>query len=172
MPVAIPQVVRRAWGEEVVAEFVPWMEERFHEIIREKAVPRDEYREVLSRLDALEKDVALIKGELSLTRAELSQGQAQLRAEFNQGQAQLRAEFREDLSQIRREINERFDRVNEHFDRVNERFDRVNERFDQMGARFDEMYHQMVVQTRWLVGALAVIGTMISVLLAIAQFTP
>jgi len=45
MPVAIPQVVRRAWGEEVVAEFVPWMEERFHEIILAKTVPRDEYRE-------------------------------------------------------------------------------------------------------------------------------
>jgi len=143
MPVAIPQVVRRAWGEEVVAEFVPWMEERFHEIILAKTVPRDEYREVLSRLDSLEKDVSIIKEE----------------------QARMRAEFREDLGRLHREMNERFDRVNE-------RFDRVNERFDQMHARFDEMYHQMVVQTRWLVGALAVIGTVISVLLAIAQFTP
>jgi len=136
MPVAIPQVVRRAWGEEVVAEFVPWMEERFHEIILTKTVPRDEYREVLSRLDSLEKDVSIIKEE----------------------QARMRAEFREDLGRLHREMNERFDRV--------------NERFDQMHARFDEMYHQMVVQTRWLVGALAVIGTVISVLLAIAQFTP
>jgi len=28
------------------------------------------------------------------------------------------------------------------------------------------------VQTRWMIGSLAVIGTVISVLLAIAQFTP
>jgi len=34
------------------------------------------------------------------------------------------------------------------------------------------VYHQMVVQTRWLVGSLTLIGTVISVLLAIAQFTP
>jgi len=181
MPVVIPQVVRRAWGEEVVAEFVPWMEERLHEIIQARTVPRDEYREVLSRLDGLEKDISLIKEEQALfrvdlgqmraefkedrarMRAEFKEDRARMRAEFREDQAQMRAEFREDLGELRREMHERFDRVNE-------RFDRVNERFDQMHARFDEMYHQMVVQTRWLIGALAVIGTVISVLLAIAQF--
>jgi len=63
----------------------------------------------------------------------------------------MRAEFREDLGELRREMHERFDRVNE---------------------RFDEMHHQMIVQTRWLIGSLALIGTVVSVLLAIAQFTP
>jgi len=64
---------------------------------------------------------------------------------------QTRAEFREDLGELRREMNERFDHMNE---------------------RFDQVHHQMVVQTRWLVGSLMLIGTVISVLLAIAQFTP
>ncbi len=62
-----------------------------------------------------------------------------------------RIEFWEDMGQLRREMNERFDRMNE---------------------RFDQVHHQMVVQTRWLVGSLTLIGTAISVLLAIAQFTP
>jgi len=66
-------------------------------------------------------------------------------------QARMRAEFREDLGELRREMHERFDRVNE---------------------RFDDMHHQMIVQTRWLIGSLALIGTVVSVLLAIAQFTP
>jgi len=66
------------------------------------------------------------------------------------------ADLKADVQELRREMNERFDRVNERFDRMNE--------------RFDQMYHQMVVQTRWLIGALTVIGTVISVLLAIAQF--
>jgi hypothetical protein len=39
-----------------------------------------------------------------------------------------------------------------------------------MHERFDRIYYQMVVQTRWLIGALAVIGTVISLLLAIGQF--
>ncbi len=133
MPVAMPQVVRQAWGEEVVTAFVPWLEEEFYEIVREKAVPRDEYREVLSRLDLLEKDISLVKEE-----------QVRMRAEFREDQAQMRAEFREDLGELRREMHN----------------------------RFDNMHHQMLVQTRWLIGSLALIGTVVSVLLAIAQFTP
>jgi len=147
MPVAMPQVVRQAWGEEVVTAFVPWLEEEFYEIVREKAVPRDEYREVLSRLDGLEKDGLVIKESLFQTRAE-----------FRQEQAQMRAEFREDLGELRREMHERFDRMHERFDRMHE--------------RFDDMHHQMIVQTRWLIGSLALIGTVVSVLLAVAQFTP
>jgi len=154
MPVAIPQTVRRALGEEAVVDFIPWMERWLSESIKEKAVPRDEYRELLSRLDGLEKDISLVKEE-----------QARMRAEFSEDQAQMRAEFREDLGQLRREMSERFAHVEERFDRVNEHFDRMHE-------RFDDMHHQMIVQTRWLIGSLALIGTVVSVLLAIAQFTP
>jgi hypothetical protein len=68
-------------------------------------------------------------------------------------------------------MNERFDRL---YGEMNECFDgfyrEMNERFDRMGERMDRMYQQMVVQTRWLIGALAVIGTVISLLLAIGQF--
>ena len=42
-------------------------------------------------------------------------------------QTQPRAELREDLGELRREMNE----------------------------RFDNMHHQMLVQTRWLIGSLA-----------------
>jgi len=154
MPVAIPQTVRRALGEEAVVDFIPWMERWLSESIKEKAVPRDEYREVLSRLDGLEKDISLVKEE-----------QARMRTEFSEDLAQMRGEFREDLGQLRREMNERFAHIEERFDRVNEHFDRMHE-------RFDDMHHQMIVQTRWLIGSLALIGTVVSVLLAIAQFTP
>ena len=153
MLVAIPQTVRRALGEEAVVDFIPWMERWLSESIKEKAVPRDEYRELLARLDGLDKDISLVKEE-----------QARMRAEFSEDQAQMRAEFREDLGQLRREMSERFAHVEERFDRVNEHFDRMHE-------RFDDMHHQMIVQTRWLIGSLALIGTVISVLLAIAQFT-
>ena len=81
------------------------------------------------------------------------------------------AALQADVRELRREMNERFDRL---YGEMNERFDRfyreMNERFDGIGERIDRMYHQMVVQTRWLIGALAVIGTVISLLLAIGQF--
>jgi DNA anti-recombination protein RmuC len=141
------------------------MERWLSESIKEKAVPRDEYRELLSRLDGLEKDISLVKEEQARMRAEFSEDLAQMRGEFREDQAQMRAEFREDLGQLRQEMSERFAHVEERFDRVNEHFDRMHE-------RFDDMHHQMIVQTRWLIGSLALIGTVVSVLLAIAQFTP
>jgi len=58
-PERLPSV-RAALGDEGTEELLRWIQER----IREPAVPRDEYREVLSRLDLLDKDVSLIKGEL------------------------------------------------------------------------------------------------------------
>jgi predicted nuclease with TOPRIM domain len=136
-PLEVPPILRQAWGNEVVDAFAVWLTS----VLEERAISRDEYRQILSRLDILEHDMADLKS---------------------------------DVQELRREMNERFDRVNERFDQLHremdERFDRMNERFDRMNERFDQMYHQMVVQTRWFIGALVVIGTVISALLAIAQF--
>jgi len=158
MPVAIPQTVRRSLGEEAVVDFMPWMEEWLSESIKEKAVPRDEYREVLSRLEGLEEDVSLVKEE-----------QARMRVEFREDQVQMRAEFREDLGQLRREMNERFDEMNQRFDGINRRFDGMNQHFE---SRLDQMSERMLVQTRWLIGSIALFGTILTIMMGIAQFTP
>ncbi len=129
-PLEVPAVLRQAWGDEVADALAVW----FASILEERAISRDEYRQILSRLDIIEHDMADLKS---------------------------------DVQELRREMNERFDRMNERFDQLRREMD---ERFDRMNERMDRMYHQMVVQTRWLIGALAVIGTVISVLLAIAQF--
>ena len=147
MPVKAPEVMRKAWGEEVVGAFIPWLDG----LLEERVVVRDEYREVLSRLDGLEKDASLIKESLARTRAEFREEQAQTRAEFREDLAQARAEFREDLSALRTEMNQGFGRVSE---------------------RFDQMSECMLVQTRWLVGSIVVFGLIVSTLMAIAQFTP
>ena len=158
MPVAIPQTVRRSLGEEAVVDFMPWVEEWLSESIKEKAVPRDEYREVLSRLEGLEEDVSLVKEE-----------QARMRVEFREDQVQMRAEFREDLGQLRREMNERFDEMNQRFDGINRRFDGMNQHFE---SRLDQMSERMLVQTRWLIGSIALFGTILTIMMGIAQFTP
>ncbi len=173
MPVAAPAVVRQALGEEVVVEFVPWVEQIVREqalpwieqIVQEKTVSHDEYRRMLLRQDVLERNVAEIQEDLRF--------------------------LRDEIGDLRREMNERFDRVHERFDQMNAQF---NERFDQMNAqfnerldrvnehlmsmerhmemRFDQMSERMLVQTRWLIGSIALFGTIITVLLAISQFTP
>jgi len=108
----IPAVLRQAWGDEVADAFAVW----FVSVLEERAISRDEYRQILSRLDILKHDIA------------------DLKADFQ--------ELRREISELHKEMNERFDR----------------------------MYHQMVMQTRWFIGALVVIGTVISILLAVAQF--
>jgi ElaB/YqjD/DUF883 family membrane-anchored ribosome-binding protein len=123
----VPEVLRRAWGDEAAEAFAVWLAG----VLEERAVSRDEFRQILSRLDVLERDVAALQA---------------------------------DVRELRREMNERFDRL---YGEMNERFDRL---YREMNERLDRMYHQMVVQTRWLIGALAVIGTVISLLLAIGQF--
>ena len=133
-PLEVPPILRQAWGNEVVDAFAVWLTS----VLEERAISRDEYRQILSRLDILEHDMADLKA---------------------------------DVQELRREMDERFDRLHREMD---DRFDQLRkemyERFDRMNERMDQMYHQMVVQTRWLIGALTVIGTVISILLAIAQF--
>jgi hypothetical protein len=41
----------------------------------------------------------------------------------------------------------------------------------QSSQRFDKLQRQMRVQTRWTVGAIVIIGAILSALLSIAEFT-
>jgi len=120
MPSTLPRNVREAWGEEVADDFADWLDHAFEV----RTVHRDEYREVLSRLDVLE---------------------------------------------------ERFDqmetRVDERFDRVDDRLDRMDDRLDRMGEKMDQMNDRILSMTQWLIGLLVAFGTMVTVLLGIAQFT-
>ena len=97
-------------------------------------------------------------------------------------------------------IDERFERVDERFDHVEQRLDETNGRLDQIDQRLDEqsaqfnqrldeqsrqlneridavneridgLHEQMRVQTRWTVGTIALFGTIVTVLLAIAEFS-
>ncbi len=54
---------------------------------------------------------------------------------------------------------------------MNERFDQMNERFDRMNEGFDQMYQRTTTMIRWTVGTLALLGMMLTILMAIAQFT-
>ncbi len=114
MPMTIPQTVQDALGEKPAQDLANWIDQ----VLKERTVVRGEYREVLSRLDLLEHDVAGLK---------------------------------DGLHQLRTEMNERFDHMNE---------------------RFDTLYDRMLVQTRWTVGTIALFGTAVTILLAIAQFKP
>jgi hypothetical protein len=110
----MPQSVQQTLGPEVTADLCQW----FEIVLVERAVRRDEYREVLSRLDILEHDMADVKAN---------------------------------IADLHRTMDERFDRMN-----------------SEMNGRFDQMYRHISTMTRWTVGTLALFGTIITVLMAIA----
>ncbi len=154
MPMTIPQTLQDALGEKAAQDLANWIDR----VLKERTVVRDEDREVLSRLDLLEHDVAGVKDDVQQLRTELKDDMQQLRTELKDDVQQLRTELKDDIHQLRTEMNERFDRINERFDRMNE--------------RFDTLYDRMLVQTRWTVGTIALFGTAVTILLAIAQFKP
>jgi tetrahydromethanopterin S-methyltransferase subunit G len=102
MPTTLPRTVRDAWGEEVADEFSNWLDENF----QQRTVSRDEFREILSRLDVLEE-------------------------RFDQQDAR----FEERLEAQNKRFDERFDEVGARLDRMEKRFGSMDEKLDRMNER-------------------------------------
>ncbi len=124
----MPRSVQQALGPEAADDLSQWVEI----ILVEHAVRRDEYREILSRLDILEHDMADVKAS---------------------------------IADLNRTMDERFDRMNAQ---MNGRFDRMH---FEMNERFDRMNERVTTMMRCTVGTLALLGTIMTILMAIAQFT-
>ena len=153
-------VVTRALGEEAAAELARSLEAAIETSVRAQAVPRDEYRTVLSRLDIIEHDLAGIN--------------ASVNARLDRVEARLDA--------LRGEMDSRFDAVHARFDALasimdarfdalasimDARFDALQRNFD---ARFDALHDTLHSQTRWLIGTLIAIGGLISALITVFEF--
>lgn len=141
MPTAVPRSLRNEFGEELTDDLSQWVRSE----IREQSVPRDEYREVLSRLDVIEREMEVRFEGMDARLDRMDERFNQIDLHFDQMSAQF---------------NERFGQMNAQF---NQRTDGINE-------RFDRMHEQMRVQTCWTVGAVVILGAIMTTLLAIAAF--
>jgi len=159
MPTSVPESVRETLGEQATDDLSRWV----GDMIQERAVVRDEYREVLSRLDVLEAEVEGINDRLDRMEERFEQRFQQIDERFNQ------------IDQRFDKIDERFEKQRAHFDqRLDKQSTQFNQRLDkqstQFNQRIDRLHEQMRVQTRWTVGTIALFGTIVTVLLAIAEF--
>jgi flagellar capping protein FliD len=161
MPTTLPESVRESWGASAADDFARWLDE----YVQDHAVPRDEYREVLSRLDVLENEVAGINERLD-----------RMEERFEGRFDHMEERFEGRLDQVEERSEGRFDQMEERFegrfDQMEGRFNQMEERFNQMDQRIDRMHEQMRVMMRWTVGTIALFGTIVTVLLAIAEFAP
>jgi tetrahydromethanopterin S-methyltransferase subunit G len=81
-----PSSLQQKWGKQETEEFIRWLEE----FLKDRSVTRDEYREILSRLDRVDVLLEQVVREQTLQRQE--------------------------LEGFRKEVNERFDKVNERIE--------------------------------------------------------
>ncbi len=72
-------------------------------------------------------------------------------------------------------FEKRFDKIDGRFDKVDDRFNQIEVRFDSLrdsfDTRMDELNARMLTTIRWTVGTIALFGTLIVILQAIAMFT-
>jgi tetrahydromethanopterin S-methyltransferase subunit G len=101
MPATSPPKARNDWSEGVADEVARWIEE----LVSEQAVPRDEYREVLSRLDVVETRLDGLDTRLDETNARLDR---------------MEERFEKGFDAMNRQFDDRFDAMNERLDRLHE----------------------------------------------------
>jgi predicted nucleic acid-binding Zn-ribbon protein len=139
---SLPEPVQQAWGTTIAREFTVWLEG----IMTDGVVERDEFRQLDTRMIGMERRLTGVEDRLTGVETRLTGVETRL-TNVEHDVADLKVDLRE----FRREVNERFDRVNE---------------------RFDLLYERMNVQMRWTVGVLALFGTLITLIVAVAQLTP
>lgn len=78
------------------------------------------------------------------------------------------------LNEGQDKLNQRFEAMEARFDerlgRIDDQFVQINDRFDYVHERFDQMNERLVSSIRWTVGTIALFGTLITILMAIAEF--
>ena len=141
MPTSLPQSVRKHLGDQVADDFSRWFEEN----VQHELVTKDQYREVLSRLDVLEERFDHVEERFD----------------------RMEEHVEERLDLMEKHFEERFEQVDQRFEGMEERLDR---RFEGMDEKLDRMNDRILSMTRWLIGLIALFGSLITVLLAIAQF--
>jgi chromosome segregation ATPase len=181
MPTPFPESVRATLGEKGAEDLIRWLDD----YLQERAVHRDErpdreggstlgvYREVLSRLDVLEERISQLEERIDQRFEQVDQRFEQVNQRFEQVDKRF-----EQVDQRFQQVDERFQQVDQRFQQVDQRFQQVDDRFGQMDGRFtginqrlDDLQVQMRRQIRWSVGTIALFGTIITVLIAIAEFS-
>ena len=145
MPTTLPQSVREHFGEQVAEDFSRW----FAENVEYELVTKSEYRKILSRLDAIDERFAVIDEQFEKVDERFEH-------------------VDERFDQMEDRFNERFEQVDQRFESMEERFDK---RFEGMDAKLDRMNERILSMTRWLIGLVALFGSLVTALLAVAQFT-
>lgn len=137
----MPEVIQQAWGDAVTREFTAWIEG----IVSEQTVSRGEWGQVDTRFNHVDRRLDQVEIRLEKVEGRLDQVEIRLAGVETRLTVldQRLSETQAELRDMRRELNDRIDRLQ----------------------------LQMVAQTRWMVGSVALFGTIFAILMAIGQLT-
>ena len=170
MPTTLPPSVREHFGEQTAEAFSEWLDE----YVQENAVERDEYRKVLSRLDVIDERFEQVDQRFESLEARMDERFEQVDQRFEQVDQRFdRLETRMDerFGNMEARMDERFESMEERFDsRLVDLREEFNDRFESMDAKLDRMNDRILSMTRWLIGLVALFGSLVTALLAVAQF--
>ena len=83
----------------------------------------------------------------------------------------MEARFIERFESMEARFDQRFESMEARFDsRLVEMREEFNDRFESMDAKLDRMNDRILSMTRWLIGLVALFGSLVTALLAVAQF--
>ena len=177
MPATLPASVRETLGEEAAGDFARWLDE----YVQEHAVERNEYRKVLSRLDVLEEGLDHMDKRFDLLTEHVDDrlDDFEQRVDERIDHVEERIDHVEEtfearLTGMEERFEERFEQIDQRFEQVDSRFEsmeaRFDKRFESMDAKLDRMNDRILSMTRWLIGLVALFGSLVTALLAVAQF--
>ena len=159
MPTTLPPSVREHFGEQTAEAFSEWLDE----YVQENAVERDEYRKVLSRLDVIDERFEQVDQRFEQIDRRFEQ--------VDQRFDRLETRMDERFGNMEARMDERFESMEERFDsRLVDLREEFNDRFESMDAKLDRMNDRILSMTRWLIGLVALFGSLVTALLAVAQF--
>ncbi len=168
MPATLPRSVREALGADAAED----LDSYFHALLREHTIDPSEYRadmaEVKTRLGALERGHTELRQEIGGLRQEMKQEIGGLRQEMHQEIGGLRQEIGDLRQEMRQEVDGLRQEMHQEIGSLRQE---MHDFGREMNTRLDKMQYQMLVQTRWLIGAVSLFGTIIAILLAIGQLS-
>jgi len=146
MPTSLPPSVREHFGEPVAEDFARWLEGT----LQEQTVRRDE------RPDREGGSTPGVYREV-LSRLDVIEERFE----------QMERRFDERFEEMQKRFDARLDQMQDQFEGHSKQ---VNKRLEGMDEKLDRMNDRILSMTRWLIGLIALLGTLVTALLAVAQF--
>ncbi len=142
------------WGKETTREFAVWLES----VIREKAITKEDYRELIAKIESLQGDLD-----------ELTERQEHISAEIENLKVEVETKL-EELSNCVDQQQPVFEKIEGKIEEVNGRFFDLFDKFDGLNERLEKAATQNVTTMKWTIASFVGMAFLLAVLMSVYKF--